>query len=137
MQCEWDTATGKLLRQVGPAESYERGTHRDIRIGVSPFGQTLVVFDMDKRLRFFDRTTGETAQSRADFARPIQSLTITPDSRQLWTQASDVVAKGAGISQAALETGSIKPRPMTSNKYSKVLPSPDGRYFAHWVAAPA
>jgi WD40 repeat protein len=89
---EWEVATGKLLRQVGPDVLDPRGGTRVImqpRLVLGPEAKTLVLSGTDQMIRFIDLASGKEVNvtSGLDALTPMDLARFSPDGKRLWTQA--------------------------------------------------
>jgi len=82
---EWDTKTGKLLRQLSPPLADSAWIWGPGRLAPSPDGKTLATAGGANTIRFIDLLTGKDLPAPIGHVRGVNFVSYTPDSKSLAT----------------------------------------------------
>lgn len=86
---EWDTKTGKLLRQLSPPLADSEWTWRPGRLAPSPDGTTLATAGGANTIRFIDLATGKDLPAPVGHVSGVNFVSYTDDSKSLATSGAD------------------------------------------------
>jgi WD40 repeat protein len=125
---EWDVATGKLLRYLGPPLSNaEWFLVFNAPLALSPDGRTLALSGVDNAIHLVDVASGKEISSAGHFMAVDQLLFASDGS--LWTGAID-----CSIRKWSIPTAAELPAPSLPGWCCGYRISADGKYAIQWLS---